>query len=96
MKNKDLEKEDYKLLKKLIIRENLKNLVGKYVKVYIDRPLGSIHPKHNDIIYPINYGYIKEITAVDNEYQDVLDGSSQVVYRYIPSHIYLLNFLSFL
>ena len=39
-------------------------------KVYIDRPIGSRHPKHKDIIYPVNYGYIKEIKAADDEYQD--------------------------
>lgn len=42
----------------------------KEVKVYIDRPIGSIHPKHKDIIHPINYGYIKEIKAANDEYQD--------------------------
>ena len=50
--------------------ERYSNLIGKKVKVYIDRPIGSIHPKHKDIIYPINYGYIKEIKAADGEYQD--------------------------
>ena len=56
---------------KYIIREKLENMLGQTVEVYIDRPLGSTHPKHNDIVYPINYGYIKEIIALDNEYQDV-------------------------
>ena len=84
----DLEKEAYKLLKKLIIRENLENLIGKYVKVYIDRPLGSIHPKHNDIIYPINYGYIKEITAVDNEYQDVYVLGENKALEYCEGKVY--------
>ena len=56
---------------KYIIRNQLKNLLGKEVKVYIDRQLGSTHPKHKNIIYPVNYGYIKEIKALDNDYQDV-------------------------
>lgn len=67
----DLEKEAYKLLKKLMIREKLEAMIGQNVKVYVDRPKGSVHPKYSDIIYPINYGYIKEIKAADNEYQDV-------------------------
>ncbi|MDE6029743.1 MAG: inorganic pyrophosphatase [Clostridiales bacterium] len=45
-------------------------MIGNIVKVTIDRPLGSRHPKHNDIIYPINYGYIKGIIAPDGEEQD--------------------------
>lgn len=45
-------------------------MVGKIVKVTIDRPLGSRHPKHKDIIYPINYGYIGGIIAPDGEEQD--------------------------
>ena len=54
---------------------HLIELLGKEVNVYIDRPLGSRHPDYNDLIYPLNYGYIKEIIAPDNEYQDayVLD-----------------------
>ncbi len=67
----DLEKDANNLLKKYFIRKKLENLIGKNVEVYIDRPVGSAHSKYSDMIYPINYGYIKEITAVDNEYQDV-------------------------
>jgi inorganic pyrophosphatase len=46
-------------------------MIGQNVNVYIDRPNGSTHPKYNDIVYSINYGYIKEIIAIDDEYQDV-------------------------
>ena len=66
----DLEKDAYKLLKKLIIREKLETNIGKKVKVYIDRPMGAKHPKYDGIIYTVNYGYIKEIKAADDEYQD--------------------------
>lgn len=45
-------------------------MIGRLVKVTIDRPLGSRHPKHKDIIYPINYGYIEGIKAADGEEQD--------------------------
>ena len=55
---------------KLVIREKLKQLINQEITIYIDRPTGSIHPIHSDIIYPLNYGYIKELTALDNEYQD--------------------------
>lgn len=45
-------------------------MIGSIVKVIIDRPLGSRHPEHSDIIYPINYGYIEGIIAPDGEEQD--------------------------
>ena len=35
------------------------NMLGKIVKVTVDRPMGTYHPKHKDIYYPINYGYIE-------------------------------------
>lgn len=41
--------------------------LGKIVEVEIDRPLGSTHPKHNDIIYPINYGFVPGTLAGDGE-----------------------------
>lgn len=45
-------------------------MIGKVVTVKVDRPLGSYHPKHKDIYYPINYGYIEGIIAPDGEEQD--------------------------
>lgn len=40
------------------------------VTVTIDRPLGTFHPKHKDLYYPINYGYVEGIIAPDGEEQD--------------------------
>ena len=37
----------------------------------IDRPLGSVHPKYPDLVYPINYGYVPEVIGGDGEEQDV-------------------------
>lgn len=45
-------------------------MIGKKVKVIIDRPLGTYHPKHKDIFYSVNYGYIEGIIAPDGEEQD--------------------------
>ena len=45
-------------------------MIGKAVTVTVDRPLGSYHPKHPDIYYPVNYGYIEGIPAGDGEEQD--------------------------
>ena len=36
----------------------------------VDRPLGTYHPKHKDIYYSVNYGYIEGIIAADGEEQD--------------------------
>ena len=55
---------------KEMIRNKLEKLIGQEVVVYVDRPLGSVHPKHRNIIYPVNYGYIKDIVAPDGDYQD--------------------------
>ena len=46
-------------------------MIGNIVTVKVDRPMGSYHPKHKDIYYPINYGYIEGIIAPDGEEQDV-------------------------
>ena len=40
------------------------------VTVIIDRPLGSYHPEHKDLYYPVKYGYIPGIIAPDGEEQD--------------------------
>jgi inorganic pyrophosphatase len=45
-------------------------MIGNIVKIIVDRSLGSRHPKHKDIIYPVNYGYIPGIVAADGEEQD--------------------------
>ena len=45
-------------------------MLGETVTVIIDRPLGTCHPKHKDIIYTVNYGYISGVMAGDGEEQD--------------------------
>ncbi len=49
----------------------MRKYLGKRVTVTVDRPLGSVHPKHRDMIYPVNYGYIEGSLAPDGEEQDV-------------------------
>lgn len=41
------------------------------VTARIDRPLGSRHPKHPDMIYPVNYGEVAGVMAPDGDWQDV-------------------------
>ena len=45
-------------------------MIGKQVTVLIDRPLGSPHPTHPDMVYPLNYGYVEGVMAGDGEEQD--------------------------
>ena len=45
-------------------------MIGSIVSVIVDRPLGSFHPKHKDIYYSVNYGYIPNVIAPDGEEQD--------------------------
>lgn len=49
----------------------VKSYLGKTVTVEIDRPIGTPHPKHSEIIYPINYGYIPNVFGGDGEELDV-------------------------
>lgn len=37
----------------------------------IDRPLGSCHPQHPDLVYRVNYGEIPGVLAADGDWQDV-------------------------
>lgn len=43
--------------------------IGKIVRVVIDRPLGSKHPKY-DYKYPLNYGYVPNTKSGDDEELD--------------------------
>ncbi len=53
-------KRAYRLLSEI-------SLIGKTVNVKIDRPIGSHHPKHKNIIYKVNYGYLPEYEGGDGE-----------------------------
>lgn len=43
--------------------------LGQIVKVKMDRPLGTKHPKHG-FVYEVNYGYIPETVSGDGEELD--------------------------
>ena len=42
-----------------------------HAKVIIDRPLWTYHPKHKNIFYTLNYGYVEGVMWWDWEEQDV-------------------------
>ena len=48
---------------------NIEQYLGKKIKIKIDRPMGSKHPKHG-FIYPINYGYVPGVMGGDGEELD--------------------------
>ena len=45
-------------------------MIGETVRVIVDRPLGSYHPEHRELYYPVNYGYVTGVFAADGEEQD--------------------------
>lgn len=67
-------------------------MLGKIVKVTVDRPLGTYHPKHKDIYYPINYGYVEGIMAPDGEEQDAyILGINYPIKEYIGKVIAIIH-----
>lgn len=66
------------------LRKALVNFyLGKTIEIKIDRPIGSAHPKHLDLVYPINYGYIPGVLGGDGEELDVyLLGVSKPIKEY--------------
>lgn len=49
--------------------ELAREYINKTVTVFVDRRIGSRHPKHG-FVYHVNYGYIDGIVAPDGEYLD--------------------------
>ena len=47
----------------------IEHSLGKKIKIKIDRPMGSKHPKHG-FIYPVNYGYVPGVMGGDGEELD--------------------------
>lgn len=46
-------------------------MISKHVKVVVDRPLWTYHPKHKNIFYTLNYWYVEGVMWWDWEEQDV-------------------------
>ncbi|MBR3364786.1 MAG: GNAT family N-acetyltransferase [Solobacterium sp.] len=47
-----------------------KEWLGRTVTVITDRPYGSFHPHLPDVLYPVNYGYIRELAVQEGMFQD--------------------------
>ena len=52
-------------------KELVKSYLGRTVLIEMDRPIGERHPKHPEITYPINYGFIPGVLGGDGEELDV-------------------------
>ncbi len=54
----------------------LADWAGRRITVEIDRPLGTRHPREDDILYGVNYGFVPGTLAPDGHPMDVyvLDG----------------------
>lgn len=47
-----------------------KKYLNQEIYVKIDRPLGSVHPKHSNLIYEVNYGFVPNTISGDGEELD--------------------------
>lgn len=73
----------------------VKLYLGKTVDILIDRSIGSVHPKHEDLIYPINYGFIPKVLGGDGEDLDVyLLGVDVPVEKYTAQIIGIIHRLN--
>jgi inorganic pyrophosphatase len=52
-------------------KPDLTGYLGKSVHVEVDRPLGSVHPSHPEIVYTLNYGFVPGTTSGDGMPVDV-------------------------
>lgn len=68
---KAIVKYAYKESFKVMPLPDYKGIIGMNVNVIMDRPIGTEHPKHPGVFYPINYGYIDGLIGGDDEEQDV-------------------------
>lgn len=67
-------------------------MIGKIVKVIVDRPLGTFHPEHKELYYPVNYGYIPGIIAPDGEEQDTyILGINEPVSEFVGKVIAIIH-----
>lgn len=67
-------------------------MIGNIVKVIVDRPMGTYHPAHKDLYYPVNYGYIPGIIARDGEEQDAyILGINEPVREFVGKVIAIIH-----
>lgn len=67
---KDIGGKDSRVYRIDVVTMDYGDVLGTSVSGTIDRPLGSVHPRHPEMIYPINYGYVDGVFAGDRAEQD--------------------------
>ena len=67
----DARGNDCRIYRMAIEHRDYSGILGRQVTGTVDRPMGSAHPRHPDMIYPINYGYVDGVFAGDGAEQDV-------------------------
>lgn len=66
-----------------IPQNRYQDVIGQVVRGKIDRPMGSCHPRHKDMFYPVNYGYVTGVKGGDGAEQDIyLLGENSAVTEY--------------
>jgi inorganic pyrophosphatase len=45
-------------------------------EIVIDRPKGTRHPRYAEVVFPIDYGYLKDTVTVDGNEIDVWSGTA--------------------
>ena len=45
--------------------------LGKDIHIQIDRPIHSVHPRHANLVYTVNYGYVPNVLGGDGRELDV-------------------------
>ena len=53
-----------------VVDMDYSGIIGRPAAGTVDRPLGTSHPNHKEMIYPVNYGYIDGVMGGDGEEQD--------------------------
>ena len=49
---------------------DFRDVIGSKVRITVDRPLGSLHPRFPDMLYEVNYGFVEGVVGGDGEWQD--------------------------
>lgn len=66
--------------------------LGKHLTIVIDRPLGSVHPEHPELVYQLNYGFVPGIPAPDGEEHDAyIYGVTRPVRRFTGTVIAVIH-----